>query len=444
MREARIARAERARAERRFNDVRKLSNTLIFDVQDAFESQPGMVDTRRKVVSLGLQYLDRLAADAAGGDIALRREIADGYTRIADIQGRQGVENLGDTAAAIASYKKAVQIQEHVVSSGAAVTEDRTHLSALYLSLGHAMLSSGDFRAALDYDRKALFLLQQIKNENPSAFKRENSLGVATLYVALDENAGDPQASLNDYAKALAIFQEVAASKEGHSIGKYNLALTYLSMASALSDLTQYEQARDAADKSLGIRKLFYKYNRSDPRAQLDLAESFAGLGDPQLRQGQLHAALSNYRESLKLAKVVVAQDSKDQRAKEVMAAAALGLSGALRRQGKLSAALTYGEQAMEISATMASADPINAGDQDQLAQIYAAIGDIYYARGSLRGSRPQEQKSDLLRAIGFYQKANDIYSKLRSRGALRFSSISESQRMPQEISRYQDLLANR
>src|SRR5271165_4410527 len=41
MREARIARAERARAERRFNDVRKLANSLIFDVHDSIQNLPG-------------------------------------------------------------------------------------------------------------------------------------------------------------------------------------------------------------------------------------------------------------------------------------------------------------------------------------------------------------------------------------------------------------------
>ena len=39
--QARVARFERARAERRFNDVRKLANSVLFELHDAIEKLPG-------------------------------------------------------------------------------------------------------------------------------------------------------------------------------------------------------------------------------------------------------------------------------------------------------------------------------------------------------------------------------------------------------------------
>jgi non-specific serine/threonine protein kinase/serine/threonine-protein kinase len=47
VREARIARIERTRAEKRFNDVRQLSDSLIFDVHDAIQNLPGATPARK-------------------------------------------------------------------------------------------------------------------------------------------------------------------------------------------------------------------------------------------------------------------------------------------------------------------------------------------------------------------------------------------------------------
>src|SRR5712664_85981 len=64
LREARIARAERARAERRFNDVRKLANSFLFEVHDAIERLPGSTAARELVIKRALEYLDKLAQEA--------------------------------------------------------------------------------------------------------------------------------------------------------------------------------------------------------------------------------------------------------------------------------------------------------------------------------------------------------------------------------------------
>src|SRR5205814_6725124 len=49
IREARVARGERARAERRFNDVRKLANTFLFEFHDAIASLAGSTPARKLV-----------------------------------------------------------------------------------------------------------------------------------------------------------------------------------------------------------------------------------------------------------------------------------------------------------------------------------------------------------------------------------------------------------
>src|SRR4051794_5177867 len=61
-RQARIANREKLRAERRFKDVRKLANSVLFDYHDAIKSLPGATKVRERLVKDALTYLDSLAA----------------------------------------------------------------------------------------------------------------------------------------------------------------------------------------------------------------------------------------------------------------------------------------------------------------------------------------------------------------------------------------------
>ena len=109
--QARIARAERARAEQRFNDVRKLAHTVIFDMHDAIAKLPGSTEARKLLVSGALEYLDGLAREAGDDDHDLQRELANAYDRVADVQGRPNAANIGDLQGARESYRKAQAIR---------------------------------------------------------------------------------------------------------------------------------------------------------------------------------------------------------------------------------------------------------------------------------------------------------------------------------------------
>src|SRR5215471_5969205 len=100
-----IADRQRAIAERRFGQLRQLSNRLI-DLDRAIRALPGSIEARQRLVSASLEYLQGLSRDTRG-DIELTGELAEGYWRMARIQGVGAEFNLGDTAKAEDSLKKA-------------------------------------------------------------------------------------------------------------------------------------------------------------------------------------------------------------------------------------------------------------------------------------------------------------------------------------------------
>ena len=77
-RQRELADAQRARAERRFNDVRRLANSFLFEFHDAIAHLPGSTPARKLVVAKALEYLGSLEAES-GSDVSLQQELAAAY-----------------------------------------------------------------------------------------------------------------------------------------------------------------------------------------------------------------------------------------------------------------------------------------------------------------------------------------------------------------------------
>ncbi|HEV2885061.1 MAG TPA: serine/threonine-protein kinase, partial [Pyrinomonadaceae bacterium] len=114
--QARVARLERERAERRFNEVRQLANSFVFDVHDAIHNLPGSTKARALIVQQALKYLDSLAQEA-GGDLTLQRELAAAYEKLGLVQNTPTIAHLGDIAGAMQSHRKAAAVREALVAA---------------------------------------------------------------------------------------------------------------------------------------------------------------------------------------------------------------------------------------------------------------------------------------------------------------------------------------
>lgn len=94
-------RAESAseRSMQRMQEVRQLARYLLFDLHDDLARQPGTLKKRIEIATVAAKYLEQLR-EAKDAPPELRLEVAQGYRRLATIQGLGGGINLGDVAAA--------------------------------------------------------------------------------------------------------------------------------------------------------------------------------------------------------------------------------------------------------------------------------------------------------------------------------------------------------
>src|SRR5229473_7054594 len=135
LREARIARVNQLRAEKRFNDVRKLANSLMFEVHDSIRELPGATAARKLIIERAQEYLDSLAQESKS-DPALLRELAAAYSRLASVQGNVRDANVGDTPKAVQNYRKAAELLEASASLEPSSRETHLELAQSYINLG--------------------------------------------------------------------------------------------------------------------------------------------------------------------------------------------------------------------------------------------------------------------------------------------------------------------
>jgi eukaryotic-like serine/threonine-protein kinase len=110
--QARRANEAATRAKLRFDEVRALARSLLFELDPKLRDLSGATTARALVVERALQYLDRLASESQ--DVQLEREVALAYMRVGDIQGNLYEPNLGKPDDALASYKQARAIIERL------------------------------------------------------------------------------------------------------------------------------------------------------------------------------------------------------------------------------------------------------------------------------------------------------------------------------------------
>jgi len=156
--------AQWRRSERRFNEVRSLAHSILFDVYDSISTLQGSVPARRLVVSRAQQYLDNLAAEAAS-DPDLVRELAESYLRLGDVLGRPYSPNLGDTEGALRSYQKAQTLVERALVRHPDDSASQERLLQAYMNVSRIMERQRNFPADIDILQRAIVVAERFVAE---------------------------------------------------------------------------------------------------------------------------------------------------------------------------------------------------------------------------------------------------------------------------------------
>lgn len=110
-------RAESARieAERRFLEVRDLSQFMLFDLYDSLADSPGTVGSRARLAEVARRYLERLQ-QVPDAPVDLKLDIARGWRRLAAVEGLSGVSSLGRPQRAAEALDRAEAVARAILA----------------------------------------------------------------------------------------------------------------------------------------------------------------------------------------------------------------------------------------------------------------------------------------------------------------------------------------
>jgi eukaryotic-like serine/threonine-protein kinase len=320
--EARVARMERSKAERRFNDVRALAKSYLFELHDAIERLPGSTAARELLVKRALEYFDSLAAEAQG-DVALQRELVSAYVKVGNVQGNPNNANLGNTAGALQSYRKALLIAQRLATSD---PQTRRPLAIVQEKMGDVLAATGDIRAAVDSAQASLAIFKSIAAAVPGDAAAQQSLAIS--YIKLGDvlgnpnfpNAADQVDAIKSYESSLAIWQALQAADPSNAKVRRFFGVVFERLGTMAETQERTTDALDHFRRSLEIREQLVNEDPADTDMVRDVAITEEKIGNVLTRNRNLAGALESRRKSLEIFQRLAAADPQNVQAKESLA----------------------------------------------------------------------------------------------------------------------------
>ncbi|MGA2078257.1 MAG: serine/threonine-protein kinase [Terriglobia bacterium] len=317
--QARVANAERRKAEARSADLRQLSNSLLSELDEAIKELPGSTGVQKLLVTRVLEHLDRMARDARG-DRQIQLDLVDAYTRLGNIQGNAYDQNLGDPAGALVSLSKALAIAQPLAASNSLDREAIRALALVQQSRSEILWQTDRTPEAIPVMREAMKSFDALILDPHAPAARV--CDVASAYGTLGDELGQSgTASLADSAGAISAYRQSVAldnrvlSIDPNSVrAKRGLAINGLKIGSV-------EMETDAAE---ALKEFQFALQRAETMPRSD-QDSLSGLRIRHMllrkeanaleRLGEFVQAVPLFEQSLVLITRIAAQDQKDTRA---------------------------------------------------------------------------------------------------------------------------------
>ena len=373
-----IAKAAKARAEERFNDVRRLANSVLFEYYDAIENLPGATAAREMLVKNAITYLDSLAGEASD-DKDLQRELAAAYDRVGDVHGKLfSAASLGDRAGALNSYMKASRIREAIVAADPRDQRARTDLAGSYITIGSQLQETNETMRGADYVRRGIAEYVKALAQNPADAQIRNELARAynNLGLALEE-FGDAAGSMQNHREALQLREAMAAAEPGNEKYQRNLAVSYINLgrAQVLSGALSDGLASNRAAMTICSALLAANARNADYRRLL--SNTYQNDGEYRDFLDDSAGALESFRKKLVLDEQSVADDPLNAAAREDYGYANARIGDMLAESGANAQALSYREKALALYERMAADQPESVIVRYRTAIVRAGVAEV-------------------------------------------------------------------
>jgi tetratricopeptide (TPR) repeat protein/predicted Ser/Thr protein kinase len=419
---------EKRQAEMRFQQLRQLAHSVVFELDDAILDLPGSSHARELLISRGLQYLNGLAA-SRNKDPGLTFELAQAYMKIAAAQGDLQQANVGDQAGAYASYSKARNL---LVGLRAREPDNRAvELNLAVVDEDIASLSprtgNGD---AEDLRRESVKLFQDIARSEPPTGNL-NNLALAHFYLAL---AKTDERKYNDalplWQQSLKEYQTVKGEARNPREDERNIGLVEKHIANVYFALGDYPRSLQYDRMAVATDEQRLRESPQNPTAQMDLSFDLVELGWclHQLQQNQ--EADNAFNRAIQLRRQVGGEDPNDFHARSELEAV-LRIAGAARcESGDLTGAVQLVREAASTGAALHAHDPHNLDETVSTALDYYELGQVLRKRASSQAGDTEDWRA----ALRAFEQAQAVVSQVSRTAIYDASDREKLTKLPERI----------
>jgi eukaryotic-like serine/threonine-protein kinase len=379
VRQRRAAEEQRARAERRFADVRRLSNSLLFDLEEAIRDLPGSTPARQLVVRKALEYLDSLAQEA-GGDSELQAELATAYQKVGDVQGNPFGANLGDTAGAIESYRKEVAIREALAARAQDDRQAAGDLVAAYTRLGMLEDEAGETQSGVAHVNQSLQLAERLVAEDPADHKGQR------LLASANDDAGQLALKTGDHAKAeehqrraLAIWDAEVSNAPEDPEALRGLHLIHGDLARTLRVTGRLPEATDHYRRALDAAQTKLRLTPNDPVARRDESNGYTNLAVALYTGRDFDEAASHIARSLAFDEEMLRADPRNSQVQRDVSWDLGFMAELASAQGNLEEALAHQRRSLDLDQTRSAASPDSFQARKDLAENWSSMSNLLH-----------------------------------------------------------------
>ncbi len=355
-RQAHRAAVSGAQAQHRFDELRSLARSMLYELHDGIERLPGSTPVREQLVARASEYLDGLEREA-GDDPGLLFDLASAYQRVADLRGNPALANLGDVDGALASYGKASRAVERLL----ALRPD---------------------------DRGARFERARI----------ERGTGDVLFWTGATDRALAP------YNRALAEYRALAASDPSDAAAREEAGRTLVALASYSfwngdhpQSLAQAREARELLAPIVGSSDEDLAF-----RAALDLGSAWTLTGEELSWNDRAVESEQAFGEAIPRLEALFRTRPDDGEVAHALFNARLKAGDNLGDRGRTEDRLAHYRAALEVATRAASTDPQNERTRRDASLAHATLGDAFLEAKRFDEAHVEYQANlELLEALG-------------------------------------------
>jgi tetratricopeptide (TPR) repeat protein len=314
------------RADRRFQEVRSLANSFLFEIHDEIETLPGSTHARELMVRTVLRYLNNLARES-DDDPSLLWELATAYQKIGDVQGYGFRPNLGQRAEALESHRRGLEIAERLAAFGYQPKVQRL-LAVAHDRIG--MLRSGDqphSGAGIEHYKRSIETLERLNRSEPGSPENYRLLITTHYHLARAEMLrGQTAEAAALWHRTLALAREWESRNPGEA-ARLAVGTAHWSVSTARQFLGDLRGALEHARAAIAIHEPLVAAQPSSTARQRELLNSYERLSyvfaNPDfLNLGDLAGAREYNRKVVAIASALYEADPRNEMAASDLAIA--------------------------------------------------------------------------------------------------------------------------